>query len=1010
MIRCCCILLLLANASFAQALNNTALDLTFPLGFDSESLTWSGGVQGLESGCTSTHLPQQIEVACALPSGNVRLLVAKAADKITLQCEEETYSCQDLESARKEIKSYTSVATRTIPTLAIEDCVLPDEPLSCVLGLINASDANVLMFTRLRNVIAERNVAGLTAVKVQIRGLDANVTSLPLDALSTLPTLRDLFVQYAALRLTNETGAVLSALKELTILDSNVPSIPDGAFIRMPNVENLMLVGDKIEEIEENAFNDLPHLVNVSLNANKLKSLPDELFSKTTLIQNIDLYDNSLTTLQTSIFSGLRGLTEVTIFANKESLKLQNGVFSNLPSLRSVDLHSTDLFNLPADLFTNSTNVRKINLSDAKLATLPEDLFSNLQLDSLDLSYNLLEVLPATLLREQKNLVKLDLSNNKLKVLPVGLFNSMNKLKTLNLSRNQIGSLDVNIFQGLTKLKELNINYNTLQKLPYAIFEYVPELKELLLAHNNLSFPCVPSPLYQDVLLTSPLNSLMQLVKVDLSYNNLEAICDDWRNLVFLSELDLSHNHIAELNNADFLGVGVTVDLRANNITSVYLRPIADDESPDLLANLLLDNNPFDCTCNLFNFITLYKDKANIKRIRIKDARCATPPDLLRHKLTDLLPDQLICDSTPCPDSCRCSNRPAKRQIELYCEEYPSYFPNVSDYFDHMYLKLDDLTDFAVLPDYVRVLNVSGLNLTEPPVIFTSMEVDLSNNYITTAPKQLLESNCSVFLSSNPFTCDCDSKESLLLLKQYEKNILDYPQMTCQNGDSIETKSTQQLCAMKLSVIISTTSIILVVLFVLLSVLSYKNIVYIRILMRKLGITFTDERLGSHEYDAFVSYAHQDENIVVPLIQTLESGSRPLKLCTHSRDWIPGELIAEQIVRSVDRSRRTIIVLSKNFINSYWAKLEFITAHSKNRVILLIIDDVHLSNKLSSDIKTYIDLTTYIHITNPYAIERLRDAVLVKVKGRELIKENGKALDVIHVDGKLVNRGDKIRY
>ena len=57
--------------------------------------------------------------------------------------------------------------------------------------------------------------------------------------------------------------------------------------------------------------------------------------------------------------------------------------------------------------------------------------------------------------------------------------------------------------------------------------------------------------------------------------------------------------------------------------------------------------------------------------------------------------------------------------------------------------------------------------------------------------------------------------------------------------------------------------------------------------------------------------------------------SKTLQVCVHSRDWNVGEDIPSQIFRSVEDSRKTIIVLSQSYIESQWSDMEFKAAHKK---------------------------------------------------------------------------------
>ncbi|XP_041635007.1 toll-like receptor 2 [Cheilinus undulatus] len=93
-------------------------------------------------------------------------------------------------------------------------------------------------------------------------------------------------------------------------------------------------------------------------------------------------------------------------------------------------------------------------------------------------------------------------------------------------------------------------------------------------------------------------------------------------------------------------------------------------------------------------------------------------------------------------------------------------------------------------------------------------------------------------------------------------------------------------------------------------------------------------------FDAFVSYSERDaswvENYLVPeLEQPGENGEdssnprgpRPLTLCLHKRDFLPGHWIMDNIMSAIERSRRTIFVLSENFVQSDWCRYELDFSH-----------------------------------------------------------------------------------
>lgn len=80
-------------------------------------------------------------------------------------------------------------------------------------------------------------------------------------------------------------------------------------------------------------------------------------------------------------------------------------------------------------------------------------------------------------------------------------------------------------------------------------------------------------------------------------------------------------------------------------------------------------------------------------------------------------------------------------------------------------------------------------------------------------------------------------------------------------------------------------------------------------------------------YDAFIS-AHDEakdfvsENILYPLESLLHNSSSRYRLCWHSRDFIPGIPIMEQITKCIAKSRKIIFVFSEHFLQSKFCHVE----------------------------------------------------------------------------------------
>uniref|UniRef100_A0A672YL23 Toll-like receptor 2 n=1 Tax=Sphaeramia orbicularis TaxID=375764 RepID=A0A672YL23_9TELE len=134
-------------------------------------------------------------------------------------------------------------------------------------------------------------------------------------------------------------------------------------------------------------------------------------------------------------------------------------------------------------------------------------------------------------------------------------------------------------------------------------------------------------------------------------------------------------------------------------------------------------------------------------------------------------------------------------------------------------------------------------------------------------------------------------------------------------------------------------------------------------------------------FDAFISYSERDaswvENFLVPELeepsQFTETQQNPpgsLSLCLHKRDFLPGQWIVDNIISAIERSRRTVFILSENFLQSDWCRYELDFSHfqlfdghtDRDAVILILLEPLSRDDipKRFCKLRKLMGSTTYL--------------------------------------------------
>ncbi|KAM5271713.1 toll-like receptor 1 [Ctenodactylus gundi] len=121
------------------------------------------------------------------------------------------------------------------------------------------------------------------------------------------------------------------------------------------------------------------------------------------------------------------------------------------------------------------------------------------------------------------------------------------------------------------------------------------------------------------------------------------------------------------------------------------------------------------------------------------------------------------------------------------------------------------------------------------------------------------------------------------------------------------------------------------------------------------------------QFHAFVSYSGHDSFWVKnELLPNLEKEN--LQICLHERNFVPGKSIVENIINCIEKSYKSIFVLSPNFIQSEWCHYELYFAHHNlfheafGNLILILLEPIPQYSIPSSyhKLKTLMAQRTYL--------------------------------------------------
>nr|UHH89782.1 TLR1B [Spheniscus magellanicus] len=263
-------------------------------------------------------------------------------------------------------------------------------------------------------------------------------------------------------------------------------------------------------------------------------------------------------------------------------------------------------------------------------------------------------------------------------------------------------------------------------------------------------------------------------------------------------------------------------------------------------------------------------------------------------------------------------------------------------------------------------LNLASNRLADLPGCSGFMSLEFLNvemNLILTPSADFFQSCLRVKelqAGHNPFKCSCELQDFIRLERQSGVKLSDWPEAyVCEYPEDLRGT---QLKDFHLTELACNTTLLLVtallLTLVLVAVVAFLCIYldvpwYVQMTWqwtqtkRRAWHNHPEEQETVLQFHAFISYSERDSLWVKnELIPNLEKGEGCVQLCQHERNFIPGKSIVENIINCIEKSYKSIFVLSPNFVQSEWCHYELYFAHHKlfsensNSLILILLEPI----------------------------------------------------------------------
>ncbi|XP_075716449.1 toll-like receptor 2 [Rhinoderma darwinii] len=706
-------------------------------------------------------------------------------------------------------------------------------------------------------------------------------------------------------------------MKGLDLSNNLIQTISDDELKSYENLKILRLYHNEIHSISNYSFQSQRNLVELDLSYNKLSDLSSAWFGSLRMLTHLNLLGNHYTSLgENPIFSTLQSL-KILKFGNLDFVALYKQNFDGVLSLDELYLNISHLRQYTKGTIQSIKHIGHVTVA-TNLTLLPEIIHD------LAHSATWLEIRNTSFLEKQN----------------VEAFVVLNDTTVRTLIYEDCIVTD----RSVARLIEIIHTYKNVTTLALEDSELLGTGQGFPLLKNetsSISTFIVKNLYIPKFFLFTDFSFIYQLVRKIKSLTCIDSKvflmpCNFSRSFKMMEYLDLSGNVLTDLfleSSACYLeGYGAWPSVQTLNVSrnllsslprvSKALAKIPSLTSIDLSQNMFGDTSISSCIWP--NYLTYL----NISDCRLK---------MIENCLTVTLE---ILDIS--------SN---------HLEEFSANLPNLKE----LYISDNRL---AMLPERAYLPSLTLL------VIRKNRLNDFFQSDLGYFPKLTRLDGID-----NNYFCSCQFVD---FVKQHNKMLLGWPEnYICDSPSSVRGEQIRDahlpilMCHNTLVVTLSCIVSILVIATVVglchcLHCMWYAKMTWAWLKAKRKPLKISEREIV---FDAFISYSERDsewvENMMVP---QLENGNPPLKVCFHKRDFVPGKWIIDNIIDAMDKSYKTLFILSEHFVQSEWCKYELEFSHfrlfdeNNDTAILVLLEPIEKSTipKRFCKLRKLMNTKTYI--------------------------------------------------